>query len=223
MVRLTLRNLAVIAVVFSLWTVAWLLFQEGKISTTTNSQGLLLPLDQFVQGRKRAAPSVNIEDALCRGCRHAIADPNDEESERCGVYIEQELTQPRRGISDHPNVQAAAAAVALHYPLGCRWCEPSAVCDKKYWRYDAAAPLIRASKSMETWLPGSFPGQHRLPSATKNITDYFMDTSHVFPAAEYFMEYNPSIVILTKTQVRDLQLLSDKHYYLASFRVSNQH
>ena len=158
------------------------------------------------------------EDVLCRACRHAVADPrqHESESERCGVYIRQELN----GRQLPEDITAAGVAVARRFPEGCHACEPSRPnCDKRFWRYDAAAPELVQSSS-EMWLTRT----NRLPEiAVDNVTKYFLDDKHVFPAAEYFMEYNPSIVIMPTNQ-RDLLNLDERtDYYLASFRVSNQH
>lgn len=222
------KSLAGVFVMISLWSFLWLFFQEGRIAAITNIYGFW-PIEQVLErGRQKREDKSRraeafVKDVLCPGCRHAIADPNDKESERCGVYIERELLLQ----SDNPNLEIAtvASSVTRRFPVGCRLCEPSARCSsKKYWRYDAAAPLVLKSKAVDEWLPDSLPVQHRLPaSATINLTAYFMNAKHVFPAAEYFMEYNPSIVVLSETQTRGLHLLASDRYYLVSFRVSNQH
>ena len=70
---------------------------------------------------------------------------------------------------------------------------------------------ILDSVERETWLPHSLPQRHRLPAAaTRNVTAYFASDhgEHVYPAAEYFMEYNPSIVVLPEAQTRQLVSLA---------------
>jgi hypothetical protein len=80
----------------------------------------------------------------------------------------------------------------------------------------------------------SVPNRHRIPvavAAANNMTQFFQqDNARVFPQAEYWFDYNPSIVHLSVDLVqRLLGVLSSTHddgndetFYLASFRVSNQ-
>jgi hypothetical protein len=100
---------------------------------------------------------------------------------------------------------------------------------------DQAAPTIRYGV---THFLKSVPGRNRLPvTALSNLTAYFADRQHVFPAAEYFFEYNPSIVRLPASYQRQLVKaqqqglfqtksgsrsdVDTKPIYLASFRVTN--
>jgi hypothetical protein len=156
-----------------------------------------------------------ITDLLCSGCRHAVADETNTSSERCGVYMEE-----YRRVNESSDVRSSAQSVARRFPIGCAKCRPSTsdypTCtdpEYRFWRYDSVLPVIRASFMQEQWLPTSKPYQpHEGP------LDAF--------ATEFFTEYNPSIVVLPSNQMEHLHLGesggSMKHFYLSSFRVSNQ-
>lgn len=143
-------------------------------------------------------------DHLCRGCRHTVVD----EQQRCGWY-----TQAKENL-----------------PQVCRKaCYTDDVCDKRLFRYDSVltvSSVILPSSSVEPsyWLANSVPQHHRLPvTAVSNVTHFLSDDNSVFPNAEYFFDYNPSIVpFMVNTGTANLGLSLDRHY-LVSFRVSNQH
>lgn len=113
----------------------------------------------------------------------------------------------------------------------------------QYWRYDSVAPVIRSSVTQNQWFPSSKPKQFHFAATTimssspasntgilhtNNETSFYyryFDTNlQILPKSdEFFMEYNPSIVILPKGQYKALQFTSLSHdYYVISFRVSNQ-
>lgn len=188
-------------------------------------------------------------DALCRGCRHAMAtDATTTTSERCGVYIQQELWKNQQYTNSSNNnsttmagsaLAAAAATVAQRYPDTCRACysQPPHSCDRRYFLYDRAAPRWSASHyrsatttKFSSWLP------HSLPTTATSTT-------------EFFAVYNPSIVVLPTQpalavrswlddRVGSLEItrtstafsssppsttnVSNTCFYLVSFRVSNQ-
>jgi hypothetical protein len=88
---------------------------------------------------------------------------------------------------------------------------------------DKAAPTIMYGV---THFLTSVPARNRLPvTALANLTAYFLDRQHVYPAAEYFFEYNPSIVRLPASNQRQLvqqhSLFQTAPLYLASYRVTN--
>jgi hypothetical protein len=187
-----------------------------------------------------------ITHAVCRGCRHAIADPNNTKRERCGVYIQGEMSKlEATGLLEDESLAVAADTVAQRFPLGCDACrhrvQQHEKCDGRYWLYDAAAPPIVASHfaRTDTWFPhsramlsassSSYFHWRSLPAAALvNLTAYFGHPSHVAPHAEYFVEYNPSIVVMPPSQLEQIRNVlprssnSTTRYYLASFRVSNQ-
>jgi hypothetical protein len=97
---------------------------------------------------------------------------------------------------------------------------------------DDAAPTIRFGV---THFLQSVPARYRLPVRDHpNLTAYFADRDHVYPQAEYFFEYNPSIVSLPVSYQQQLQGLfkttnttttasssDNTPHYLASYRVTS--
>jgi hypothetical protein len=89
---------------------------------------------------------------------------------------------------------------------------------------EKAAPTIRYGVTHSL---ASVPTQNRLPvKALANLTAYFADRQHVYPAAEYFFEYNPSIVRLPASYQQQWNQQgsrsdADTPLYLASYRVTN--
>ena len=221
-------------------------------------------------------------DHFCSGCRHAIADPNHPESERCGYYIQEQYLRQKQwrattttsatttNPDDDDNTTGIIFSIigdmiAQRFPNGCSKCQGrqplpttsnhqntssqqyppdrlSCTMDQyRYWRYDSVAPVIRASSAPDQWFPTSKPKRHHFPAVTNNTTMmtasetttafYYGTQIPMLPhattttsAAEYYMEYNPSIVILPKNQYPLLQLHNNtRHdYYVISFRISNQ-
>ena len=225
-----------------------------------------------IEASSKVAPYIT--DSLCSGCRHAIADPHNPDSERCGYYIDQQYRRHMRLYStndDEKNkdmiIRVIGDMIAQQFPKGCSKCQGNLpprsssntssntyhdrndeMCSKdqfQYWRYDSAAPMIRSSATKDQWFPSSKPKQHHFRTAAYNTTGtstdmktgstrtgneatphyyYFGTNIQIIPNAdEYFMEYNPSIVILPKYQYKALQIKSLLHdYYVISFRISNQ-
>jgi hypothetical protein len=97
--------------------------------------------------------------------------------------------------------------------------------------FDDAAPVIRYGV---THFLQSVPARYRLPVTDHpNLTAYFSDRNHVYPRAQFFFKYNPSIVRLPASYQQQLQGLfkaadtttaatsDNTPYYLASYRVTN--
>ncbi len=205
-------------------------------------------------------------DHFCSGCRHALADPNNPESQRCGYYIHEQYQRQKQwhttttdnnttGSSSQYNSETGIIfsiigdMIAQQFPNGCSKCQgrqqqssntqnisshpPDTTCTMdqfRYWRYDSVAPVIRAASAPDQWFPTSKPKQHHFAvtnttTASETTAFYYGTRIPMLPntaAAEYYMEYNPSIVILPKNQYPLLQLDTRHDYYVLSFRISNQ-
>ncbi|GAX15672.1 hypothetical protein FisN_3Hu145 [Fistulifera solaris] len=151
------------------------------------------------------------EDILCRSCRHAFAT----ESMRCGASIPESSFHSDTHIAKR--IRQSGIEVSRQYPQTCAQCHPDHCppADKRYWRYDRVD--IATQKAVHVEL-NAVPFRNRLPPhAVENITQYLlMDyPERIYPAREYFFDYNPSIIQLPEPD--------GKARYLASFRVSNQH
>jgi len=170
-----------------------------------------------------------LSDAVCGACRHAMAN----EQYRCGQLIEQyqEQQQPQFVGRHDALAKAAATQVAKEFPQTCGHCIECKPTYRRYWRFDKVIGRFGSSttSSRDSLLQGtsfllpSVPSKHRIPNtAIANITSYFTDLRHAFPKAEYFFDYNPSIVRLPPHKIdgkhADLSIR-----YVASFRVSNSH
>jgi hypothetical protein len=190
-----------------------------------------------------------ITDIVCSGCRHSIADPNNPDSERCGYYIEEQ----RRLDKTNSTMRQIIENVVQQYPLGCTLCRqpnnilsnknelPCSINQYRYWRYDSVITSTKlVSYTKDTWFPSSKPLQNHFtiptpPTTTIRTNDkfntlllqYYYSTNIPIQSTlyDYFMEYNPSILILPEYQYTLLQLNrqnNNNSYYIISFRISNQ-
>jgi hypothetical protein len=107
----------------------------------------------------------------------------------------------------------------------CQRCDPSS-CPKeakRRFRLDEIAPRILSSSNH--YLHSIKPEMRLPPRALHNLTDYFSRPGNVFPAREYFFEFNPSIARLPTHQIPKHLLNTNKNkapVYVASYRISNQ-
>ena len=159
-------------------------------------------------------------DVLCPHCRYSYVNPKHPVT--CGKKILNDVRLPLKGTGVERNLTFLSATHSLAFDVSkdgaCRRCDTSSCTnkDKRYYFLDDVAPDV---KSGTTHFLRSIPARHRIPEeALKNLTRYFSDNDNVYPARRYFFEFNPSIVILPKSQ-RTIH----KGIYLASFRVSTCH
>jgi hypothetical protein len=158
-------------------------------------------------------------DVLCGGCYHKIA--NAGENLRCGRLLYDTMQK------EHIPLQEAAVQIATSdaYREPCARCLPTACSDeeKKFWRYDSKEHIPRILASTITTLQ-SIPFAHRIPAhAVKNLTAFFSLPDHAVPAAKYFFDYNPSIVVLPRDFFsQGMFPIEDPPLYVASYRVSTQ-
>ena len=172
-----------------------------------------------------------LTDSICRGCRFALGGSHGT-ARTCQAIIlarlrkkegsQRQTREQERNwttTSSHDFLDAARE-IARERPDFCGHCHPDACTDidKRYWRFDAAAPPPVQSVTHHL---SSIAKSHRLPADTyTNWTDYASQPQNVYPQKTHLFEFNPSICILPSSQVpMDLP----KAVYLASFRVSSQH
>ena len=196
--------------------------KDGSVHLHLNEWGVLQSHPSEKKDNSLTTSGGFVQDALCRGCRHALASSKL----RCGAT----LPGYPKDEASYLALQLAAAQIAAAYPYNCLVCDPKSCssADKQFWRYDRVFP--RAFVSGERAQPlilSSLPKKHRIPATTRNVTTYFHSSAdHVYPSHEYLFAYNPSIVILPQalqlTIKSTLSFSKQEPVYLASFRVSNQ-
>jgi hypothetical protein len=197
------------------------------------------------------------KDVLCSSCRFAKIGPKDNIPciQRMQLKIKTSGGSSSSGSNGNNSnstttttnnttltLVEAGRNLAVRRPDYCGRCDPDqcSAADKHYWRFDAAGPTevkqaasasSPISSASRTHYLQSIGAEARLPaSALQNLTAFFANRQHVYPAKDYLFEFNPSLVQLPASQIPDLSSngggkddTTSDAVYLASFRVSNMH
>ncbi|CAB9508197.1 Inherit from COG: Hemolysin-type calcium-binding [Seminavis robusta] len=200
---------------------------DSNTSTSTGSSGKFPSLSSIVSVQNdEYDPPDFVHDELCGGCRLIMAAKA--RGMTCGHLLNKTAEERSISLVEAVPVVAEDRKVCLKCSecTRCLSCPPA---NKKYWRYDAAAPTIRHAISHT--LP-SVSVRFRIPEsvyqpptkANEQLQAFFAKPQNVYPTREYYFEYNPSIVVLPPTLKAKLpisQSQKDETVYLASYRLSN--